>query len=297
MGGLQALHGGTLRGRHHHHRAFEALLADVVLDELAHLAAAFADQREHVDVGVGVAQQHRQQRALAAARRREDAHALAFAAREQAVEDPEPQAKGRVDDLTPHRVRRIREHRIPFGELKALAVERLPESVQHLAEEGGSDPDAVVLPRRRHRRIRRDAERRPERCEQDVAAVEAHHLRQRGCPGVAAGVRLQPAKLPDPHAPHEGADHRPGDAHDTPAPTDQRRGAHGVGHPVGNPVRAALRRQACRVAAAPSGFPPAVAGPFYSVMRPSGCTVTSWTSSWNDSTARSYSSVSSILRT
>ena len=50
---------------------------EVVLDELAHLAAALADEGDHVDVGVGVAGDHAEEGGLADAGAGEDADALA----------------------------------------------------------------------------------------------------------------------------------------------------------------------------------------------------------------------------
>ena len=67
-------------GGHHHHRAPEPFRAQVLLEELAHLAAALADQGDDVDVGGGRAGDHAEQHALAHARAREDADALPAAA-------------------------------------------------------------------------------------------------------------------------------------------------------------------------------------------------------------------------
>ena len=67
-------------------------VAEVALDELAHLAAALADQRDHVDLGRGRAGDHAQQRGLADARAGEDAEALAAAARDKRVERADAEA-------------------------------------------------------------------------------------------------------------------------------------------------------------------------------------------------------------
>ena len=48
-----------VRGRHDHDGPSEALGSEVVLDEFAHLTAAFADEGEDRDVGVGAADDHR----------------------------------------------------------------------------------------------------------------------------------------------------------------------------------------------------------------------------------------------
>jgi hypothetical protein len=57
----------------------QAFLAEDLLDEFLHLAAAFADQADHDHVGLGVARHHAQQHRLADAGTGEQAHALAAA--------------------------------------------------------------------------------------------------------------------------------------------------------------------------------------------------------------------------
>ena len=81
IGGLAAHQRRLVRGGDHDDGAREARLAEIVLEELLHLAAALADEADHRDVGRGVARQHRQQHRLADAGAREDAHALAAAGR------------------------------------------------------------------------------------------------------------------------------------------------------------------------------------------------------------------------
>jgi len=71
--------------RDDHDRPPHPLGTQVVLDELAHLAATLANQRDDVHVGGRVAGRHAHQRALADAASREDAHALALRAGHQRV--------------------------------------------------------------------------------------------------------------------------------------------------------------------------------------------------------------------
>jgi hypothetical protein len=52
-------------GRDHHNRAGKTGIAEVVLEEFLHFAAAFADQPDHDDVGGAVTRQHRQRHGLA----------------------------------------------------------------------------------------------------------------------------------------------------------------------------------------------------------------------------------------
>ena len=72
-------------GRDDDDRARQALGPEIALDELAHLAAALADQRDDVHLGPRRARDHAEQRALADARAGEDAEPLAAAAGEQRV--------------------------------------------------------------------------------------------------------------------------------------------------------------------------------------------------------------------
>ena len=62
--------------------------AEAILDERPHLAAAFADEGDDVDLGVGALGDFAEQRALADAAAGEDADALPAAAGEQAVDRP-----------------------------------------------------------------------------------------------------------------------------------------------------------------------------------------------------------------
>ena len=73
----------------HHHSARLGLGADLVVDELPDLPAALTHQCGDDDVGLGVAGDHAQQRALADARACHDRHALAAAQREEAVDGPD----------------------------------------------------------------------------------------------------------------------------------------------------------------------------------------------------------------
>ena len=97
VGGLAAHQRRLVGGRDHHDRAGQALLAEVVLEEFLHLAAALADQPDHRDVGHDVAGQHRQQHRLADAGAGEDAHALAVAAGDEDVQRANAEVERRAD--------------------------------------------------------------------------------------------------------------------------------------------------------------------------------------------------------
>ena len=93
-------------GRDHHDRAGKSRLAEIVLQELLHLAAALADQPDHRNVGHDVARQHRQQHRFADAGAGENAHALAVAAGDEGVERAHPEIDRGAD--APPRMRRRR---------------------------------------------------------------------------------------------------------------------------------------------------------------------------------------------
>ena len=90
-GGQGRLHSQQRRlvaGGHDHHAPGQALRPQVALEEFVHFAAALADQADHAHVGRRVAGHHPQRDALAHARAGEDAHPLAQAAGQQAVDRP-----------------------------------------------------------------------------------------------------------------------------------------------------------------------------------------------------------------
>ena len=55
VGGLEALHGGAVGRGDDEDGLLESLGAEVLLDELAHFASALADERQHSDFGLGIA--------------------------------------------------------------------------------------------------------------------------------------------------------------------------------------------------------------------------------------------------
>ena len=101
-GGAQAHDRGLVRGRDDHDRAREALGAEVVLEELAHLAAALPHQRDHRDLGLGAARDHRQQRRLADARAGEQAEPLTAPDGDEGVQHAHAQAERGVDPRPAH---------------------------------------------------------------------------------------------------------------------------------------------------------------------------------------------------
>ena len=135
-GTLQPLQRRLIGRRDDDHRTGQTLGAEVVIDELLHLAAALADQGDHVDVCFTVARDHAQQRALADTRAGEDAHALAEAAGEQAVQSAYTRGQRRANRLATERVRRgVGDSGDARGVERPLAVDRPRESVDDATEQ------------------------------------------------------------------------------------------------------------------------------------------------------------------
>ena len=106
--GADAQRRGPVRGRDDHHGPLPALSAQVVFEKRAHLAVALADQRDHADVRRIVARHGAEQRALADAAAAENPDALAFAARQQAVDGADAGDQRLGDMRAVERVRRRR---------------------------------------------------------------------------------------------------------------------------------------------------------------------------------------------
>ncbi len=112
IGRLAAHQRRFVAGRGDHDGAGQAALAQIVLDELLHFAATFADQADHDGVGVGVARQHGQQRGFAHARAGEDAHALTGAQGGEGVHGAHAHVELAADAGAARRQRRRRLQRI-----------------------------------------------------------------------------------------------------------------------------------------------------------------------------------------
>ena len=108
-----AHHGALVAGGDDGDGLGHALRADRVFEEFAHLAAAFADQRDdHRVEGIG-AGQHGEQRRLADAGAGKDAEALAEAERREDVDDLDPGREGGADALPRHGAGRACRRRLP----------------------------------------------------------------------------------------------------------------------------------------------------------------------------------------
>ncbi len=102
--GADAQRRGALAGGADHDGTFAALGAELVFEEAADLAIAFADHGDHGDVGRIVARHGAEQRALADAAAAENADALALSARQQRVDGADAGDQGLGDVLAVERV-------------------------------------------------------------------------------------------------------------------------------------------------------------------------------------------------
>ncbi len=205
IGGLAAHQRRLVGGGDNHHGAGQAVGAEVVLQELLHLAAALADQPDHRNVGLDVAGKHRQQHRLADAGAGENAHALAAAAGREGIERPHAEIERAADPAAGMGGRRIVAEAIgrrPRRQ-RALAVDRLAHRVDDAAEparrrphrrRGGADDGPAAAPH---------PFERAERHQQRILAGETDHL--------AGDIAFVAAGLDhDPRADRHGVD-RSGD--------------------------------------------------------------------------------------
>ena len=85
LGGTNAHQGRLVAGGQHHHRLFQARLAQAVVEEGTHLTAPFSDQGDDIDVGLAALGNLSQERAFADAAAGEDADALAPTQGQQSI--------------------------------------------------------------------------------------------------------------------------------------------------------------------------------------------------------------------
>ena len=137
VSGAQALDRWRVAGGDHGHRALSAGLAERVLEELADLTPALADQRDHDDVGASTARQRAEQRALADAGAGEEAEALTDADAEKAVDGADPGRQWALHGSPAQcRGRRAVDGNGSEAFGQGLAVERASQAVEHAAEQG-----------------------------------------------------------------------------------------------------------------------------------------------------------------
>jgi hypothetical protein len=101
-GAVQTQQGRRVGRGGDHGGAFQPFLAEDVLDEILDLAAAFADQADHHDIGRGIARHHAQQHGFAHAAAGEQAHALATPHGEQGIDGADAHVKHVLDRFPFH---------------------------------------------------------------------------------------------------------------------------------------------------------------------------------------------------
>jgi hypothetical protein len=170
----------------------------------SHLAAALADQADDVDVGRGVARQHRHHHRLADARAGEDAHALAAAAADEGVERAHPEVELGADPAAGMGGRRGGAQRLTRPALgqRALAVDRLAQRIDDPAEPGLHRVDRRLGLDHPRPAAETDAVERAQRHDQRAFVAEADHLARYD----AAAARLDQAASADRQAAFDAAD-------------------------------------------------------------------------------------------
>ena len=131
---LSAGQGGLVGGGDDDDGFAAAGLVQIFFEEFAHFAAAFADEGDDVDVGLGLAGDHAQQGGFADAAAGEDAEALAAAAGNKSVDGLDAGLEGLADALALEGMGRLEIQADVVGGLDgALFVEGVAQAVQHAA--------------------------------------------------------------------------------------------------------------------------------------------------------------------
>ena len=115
------------------HRAGQPGLAQIVLDELPHLASALPDQGEHGDIAGGMPRQHGEQRRLADAGAGEQAEPLPLPAGRKAVQGAHAEIQPGAEPRPQRRIGRCRAHLpgTPAGRQGPAPVQRPAQRVEH----------------------------------------------------------------------------------------------------------------------------------------------------------------------
>ncbi len=175
----QAHHRRLVRRGADHDRALHPLFAQRVLDELAHLAPALANEADHREVCLHLPGDLTHERGLAHARAGEEAHALPGADREQPVDGLDPQRQRPLDAPPQERVGAVAVHRPLDHSLpgKRPAVDGLPQAVEEPTQEPLSASNGQRAAGGRHLARRAYAGELAERHEHHLVALKADDLR------------------------------------------------------------------------------------------------------------------------
>jgi hypothetical protein len=151
--------------------------AERVIEKLADLSPALADERHDDDVRCSAAGDRAEQGALSDARSGEQAHALSFSEREQAIEHADAGRDGPIDRLSRHRERRIAvDGDVLAAVNRRAAVDGVAEAVDDTPEQSFARLDAKGRAGGFHDVIGTHADERAERHRDRFAAVEPDHF-------------------------------------------------------------------------------------------------------------------------
>ena len=181
--GADAQRRGHIRGRHDDNTAGQSFRAELLFEELAHFSVAFADHRDDADIGRVVAGHGAEQRALSNTRAAENAHTLAFADGEQAVDgaDSGDQCLGNRHPF--ERPGRGGEQVIAILRFDGRSsVQRPAESIQHAPQQTGPDLQERGIRPGGHRVTGLQASGFLQRHQQDAIFAKPHHLRAEVAP-------------------------------------------------------------------------------------------------------------------
>ncbi len=207
-----------VRGRRDHHRPRHALGPQHVVDEVAQLAPALADQRQNDDIRLDPPREIREQRGFAHPRPGEDPDPLALRERQNRVEHREPGIEPPAQRLAPRRLGRGAPQGGRGGSgLERPPVERLPEGI-----DDPPDPGRVGMHPRRPQQRHPVAHRRP---------VE-RRIGHRPCMILGDPDDLPAQLIPRPHADR----HLIADPRLMREPRDLERGGAHRDHPADPPV-------------------------------------------------------------
>ncbi len=153
-------------------------------------------------IGIGVAREHGEQRRLADAGAREDAHALAFAAGRECVERAHAEIELAADARARDAPRRCLAHRIGDRALwqRTFAVCRLRECIDHAAKPGFAGIDQAGLSSNSARAPERHAIETAKRHHNGAAIAEAYDLAW-NLRAARMAIRTWPPRLIAPAAP------------------------------------------------------------------------------------------------
>jgi hypothetical protein len=179
IGGFPPQQRRGVGGRHHSDGSGQPLRPKIILQELAHLASAFADQGEHDHIGTGMPRQHGEQSGLADPRPGEQSQPLALTARREGINCADPKFDARAKARAFRSRGRCGAYRSSRSfRQRPVPVERPAERVKYAADPalGHGKRGRLRNKRGEHRLAGTEPVERPEREHLGNAATESHHF-------------------------------------------------------------------------------------------------------------------------